>query len=641
MSDPKSQALAAQAQAVESVADLGKLFAQMIKDNSQNHSELKTLIETSAKESKADSDKKIQNLRNDMIAEMNHRNLNMWWNFQQEKDVEKCIYFYDEPKNTTPDGRGRKDHTQQGLNRVYELIGGNSKENLESSGFKECWIEYVTRFAQNGNASRRSNYGSKAKFDTIRVIFVHAAYANLLASIGRKNNIDGFRIGQTITQQKMYKHSKMVCTKLNDDPHYNAKHKVRNYMPVFAGYKDDVEDDDKKYQKPPTSLVYDPLFFLPNDRKAGHTPPVKASIPRTSYTGPSSAGNQPGTSSNTMGIEGLANSGIPLNAAELAEFRRFQKFKNSTMTIDDEEYSIYLEYTRFLDFHNKTNTSLLSVPDGNLDAPVPDDSKTTHANKTPITPDPYSKSENPFKRLRPQSSPNSNDDVTPANKYVKIVESPSNDHASKDTNDSKKDNDASCSSMSLSDSQVSESDDFIKPSQDSSQLAENEAEKIYKKLMAKHAKMDHKAKKWDIINLDMAEKCFVTLIHTEIVNKLAEAQEIRNSGKNAPKRLNKLAEEIESDLEILAFLERGCSVLGTGTVKPPIAGAMIFSAKEPLGLSSEQIDHITIKVNQIFEMKDSPRTYIMKVSEASQNIAEKYAKNRPVPRTKSKLKKKA
>ena len=626
MSDEfNAESAAAAAAKVETVKDLGDLFVKMMNDNSQKHTELTTLINTTAQNTARSSSALVKNLKDDMIAEMNHRSLNMWWNFQQEKDVEKCIYFYDEPKSTTPDGRGRKDHTKQGLDRVYELIGGNTPENITATGFKECWIDYVTRFAQSGRASRKSNYGSTEKFDTIRVIFVDSAYANLIAAVGRRKGIDGFRIGQTITQQKMYKHSKTVCTKLNDDPNYNAKHKVRNYMPVFAGYKDDVEPDDRKYQKPPTSFVYDPLFFLPNDRKAGHNPPVRASIPRHSYQGQAPVVAQPSASSKPMGLEGLARSG-PMNAAEYQEFLRWKQFKEmESMQVDDKEYSTYLKFTEFLEFHNSTIKHRLIS--GDDDPTIHAEEAIANANTTP---------KNAQKRARPpkSSTTSTNDEASPVQKASKITESPPDKTSiSSPKKSASGDDDSSNDITPLDDSQ-----EIIKATQDE---AEIEAEKIYQKLMARHAKMDHKAKKWDIVNLDTADKSFATLIQTEIVNKLAEAQQIKDSGKNAPKRMAKIAEEIESDLEILSFLERGCSVLGTGTVKPPIAGALICSSKDLLALTSEQLDLLTHKVNQIFEMKDSPRTYIMKVSEASQKIAQKYARDyRPVPRTTSKMKKK-
>ena len=220
------------------------------------------------------------------------------------------------------------------------------------------------------------------------------------------------------------------------------------------------------------------------------------------------------------------------------------------------------------------------------------------------------------KRPQPERSPNSSSEKIPTKSSRRDSSSSSNTPSSE----------LESSKSTEKDISIGESDEeLVKSSQEQ---AEENAKSRYKELMAKYAKMDHKAKKWSLTGLDCANKEFASLIQLEILNKLNEAREITNSNKNANKKLQRLAEEIESDLEILSFLERG-TVSSTDSVKPQIVGALVHMMKEIFGTDPEQLDIMTNKLNNIFLQKDNPRSYSMKVSEASQAMAEKYATNRP------------
>ena len=217
----------------------------------------------------------ILEVKNEIEAELTNRSCNDFWSRHDEYEVRKQMLFFDEPKSTGSADRDMEVLRKVAKKRIDELMG-KFKDDI---GFKDFWMEFVVRYHQVGRPARRAN--KSGEFDTIKVFFTNAQIVDDLASAGRRNKIDGWRVNQTITESKMFKLAKTTVDKLNQDTSHNANYKVKNYRPVFKEYKLGVPDHRKKYEQPPTNFMPDPLYYMPSQRKATHVG-IRASIPDVS-----------------------------------------------------------------------------------------------------------------------------------------------------------------------------------------------------------------------------------------------------------------------------------------------------------------------------------------------------------------------
>ena len=217
----------------------------------------------------------ILEVKNEIEAELTNRSCNDFWSRHDEYEVRKQMLFFDEPKSTGSADRDMEVLRKVAKTRIDELMG-KFKDDI---GFKDFWMEFVVRYHQVGRPARRAN--KSGEFDTIKVFFTNSQIVDDLASAGRRNKIDGWRVNQTITESKMFKLAKTTVDKLNQDTSHNANYKVKNYRPVFKEYKPGVPDHRKKYEQAPTNFMPDPLCFMPSQRKATHVG-IRASIPDVS-----------------------------------------------------------------------------------------------------------------------------------------------------------------------------------------------------------------------------------------------------------------------------------------------------------------------------------------------------------------------
>ena len=224
-------------------------------------------------ESSRTTESKIAEVKHDLEAEMTSRSCNDFWSRHDEVQVAKQMIFLDEPKTTGTTDRDLEKLKNVAKARIEELIGDYKDE----VGFSNFWIEFVVRYHQKSRPARRASNAGR-EYDTIKVFFVNQYHVDMIAAAGRKNKIDGWRIGQTITQSKMYKLAKTTVDKLNADTSHNAMYKVRNYKPVFKGYKQGVPEHLRKFEQAPTNFWPDPLCFMPSQRKDTHVG-IRASIP--------------------------------------------------------------------------------------------------------------------------------------------------------------------------------------------------------------------------------------------------------------------------------------------------------------------------------------------------------------------------
>ena len=237
-----------------------------------------TVIRNELARSSQQTEAKIAEVKSELEAELTNRSCNDFWSRHEEVQVAKQMIFLDEPKSTGTTDRDIEKLKLVAKKRIDELIG----DYHEDVGFSMFWIEFVVRYHQNHRPARRaSNTGRE--YDTIKVFFVNSYHVDMIAAAARKNKIDGWRIGQTITQSKMYKLAKTTVEKLNADTNHNAMYKVRNYKPVFKSYKQGVPDHLRKFEQPPTTFWPDPLCFMPSQRKANHVG-IRASIPHAPNT---------------------------------------------------------------------------------------------------------------------------------------------------------------------------------------------------------------------------------------------------------------------------------------------------------------------------------------------------------------------
>ena len=230
-------------------------------------------VETKINTVKAETVKHVETVRQDLAAEIDNRTLNDFWSRQEEYNVRSQITFVDEPKSSNNGKKGAESNVKEvAIKRIKELIGDRNAE----VGFQDSWVQHAVRYKQTFRSSRRSASGSE--FDCVKVFLVSDHAASLIMNMGRIRGEDGFRSGQTLIQSKMYKMSKQVVDQFNHDPNHHGSWKVRNYRPTFVGYKQGVDDSQKRYQRPPSNFVPDPYYFLESLRK-GPTTRIRASVP--------------------------------------------------------------------------------------------------------------------------------------------------------------------------------------------------------------------------------------------------------------------------------------------------------------------------------------------------------------------------
>ena len=262
---------------IESMPDgdtktLGNILLAMNINMDNGFASLRNEIAQTAKQ----TEQQILEVKTELEAEMTNRSCNEFWSRHDEYEAAKQILFFDEPKSTGSAERDMKVLRTVAKKRIDELIG----EYADDVGYKDFWMEFVVRYHQKSRPSRSSSK-SGVEYDTIKVFFVSKDDVEKIASAGRRNKIDGWRINQTITESKMFKLAKTAVDRMNADETHNAIYKVKNYRPVFKEYKKNVPDSRRKYEQPPSNFMPDPLCWMPSQRKDTHVG-IRASIPDAS-----------------------------------------------------------------------------------------------------------------------------------------------------------------------------------------------------------------------------------------------------------------------------------------------------------------------------------------------------------------------
>ena len=645
--------------------------------------------------------------KNELVAEIDNRTLNDFWSRQEEYNVRQQISFIDEPRETNNGKTGAESNNKTiAKKRIDELIGGFK----EQVNFEDIWIVHVIRFKQPGNnSSRRGVTGNE--FDTLKVFFISDHVVGLIANCGRINKIDGFRVGQTITQSKMFRISKQVVESMNNNPNYNAKWKVRNYRPTFDGFKQGVEGEQRRYQRPPANFIPDPMYFLNAYRKPQQAQ-IRSSVPVFTNSNFNPQQQQPAVTqpSQQQFMNGAPH--IPLNSGQIPQQhvpQHQQPLDGSVVVINGypSQFTGQPQNTNFTNppvFNNipsAPGNQFMAPPPQHPSAPPPQHPggnqafnqvapPTTMSSSTPFTnlsnipPTHMTAGEYGAAINRQQHSGSmfqySNDNInfspsltqsptptiippTPPTPNTKKKKKFNNKHISfsiagqdkevspktksptsqnKTNNDNKRPRTPGSSEKKAA--KISKNDGGDENLEDTETENENEGDLEstgdrndltsvenfeHISLMMNHAKWNTSLKRMTLVGLESDEaKDYMKPVQIEIMNKIDEKVKLHGSKKTKNKaRSIKLNIELEKDVQILPFLERGTLSPIASSGLPPLTNLVMSTIRghHAKGMLLDLKD-TSYDLREIFLGNQEPKEFKMYVSRRSQGVAREYGK---------------
>ena len=610
-------------------------------------------METKINTVKAETVQHVQTVKQDLEAEIDNRTLNDFWSRQEEYNVRSQITFVDEPKNTNNGKKGAESNVKDvAIKRIKELIGDRNAE----VGFQDSWVQHAVRYKQTFRSSRKTASGSE--FDCVKVFLISDHAASSIMNMGRIRGEDGFRPGQTLIQSKMYKMSKQVVDQFNHDPNHHGSWKVRNYRPTFVGYKQGVDDSQKRYQRPPSNFVPDPYYFLESLRK-GPTSRIRASVP-----------NQQPSQQFTQSL------GLPLHHAPQvpqpggpapppqAQYSQFphgaqppplqpptgpmhtmpppQNYAPAGPSVGGTVHLNAHEYEAWLRYKGQTH-----VPGAHGGAFMQSQQQYSNyeTSLTPKSTPPLSNSSfiPPTPEMQRPPRPNFDNSVIPLS--PSFLADPTNGMEQASHNSlpktSKRVRSPGSGDKKTSKQRLEDLEETSEPETETDSVACEEDDELSRtesqvtascQLFQERAKYNSIKKRMSIVGLGEKEAVeHVEAIQLEILNKVEEAEKIHGSTKGRQIQRNiKLSDEINEDVPLLPFLERGLRPYPSETVLPPLTLEVIekIESLQEIG-KLDLIQDLRSKCKEIFASRMDPKRYTMYVSSYNQSLAKEYGKGAP------------